>query len=96
MIKIDKGTIKLEGDIDMILNELTFGINHIIHFISTTKNSNTTYDELLETILDGMKPYRLIDAGMDPMEALDVVDMTDKINIENSDLYPEQNKTGEE
>ncbi len=94
MIKIDKGTIDMEGDTNIVLSELAFGINHIINIVSTDKDSEFTYDELLEKILDGIKPYRLIDAGMDPVEALKVVDMTDRVIIENSDLYPNK-KTGE-
>ena len=93
MIEIDKGSINFNGTSNILLSELAFAINHIVKYLSD-KNSRLNYDEILEELIAGTKPYKLIDAGMDPMDALEVVGMEGKVNLEDSDLYPD--RTGEE
>ena len=94
MIKADKGDVIFDGTVNTIVSEAVLIFHMIVREAVAHDPEMRSYEEMRNEMLKGMAPYQLIDAGMDPREAVEVLNMENNVNWDKSDLYP--NKDEEE
>ena len=85
MIKQDKITTHVEGNINTILSEMSSLMHHVCKDVE--EEVGTPYETVIEQVLQAMQVYKLVDSGMTPEEAIDVLDM--KGNIRRMEVTEE-------
>ena len=71
MIKITKENIEVEGDVILILSEITSGLASVISAVS--KNTGSSEEAVLATILEALQFNKLCSAGMAQDDAYEVL-----------------------
>ena len=74
---------KTEGP-DQLLSIVTMLIDYSVSLVSEyakrTDNKELDYDKIVSNIVSSLKVYRLVNSGMDPEEAIKVLDLKAKIH----------------
>jgi len=73
MIKQDKNNTHIEGNINMILSEISSLMHHVCRNVE--ESAGTPYETVIERVITSMQVYKLVDSGMTPEEAIDVLDL---------------------
>ena len=71
MIKQDKGETTLDGSLNEIISECAA----LTHYLAkeVEESSNSSYDKVIEQIQSAVNLYKLVDSGMTPEEAIEVL-----------------------
>ena len=77
MISQDNGETHIVGDANTIINEAASLFYNIATQISD--KSNETYEEVIRKISLAASIYKLVEAGMTPEEAIEVLDVNNTI-----------------
>ena len=71
MIKVHAHATEIEGDMDLVLSELTYAIYHVVNAIH--EKTDAPIAEIESQLMDAVKTVRLAEAGMDMKEAHEIV-----------------------
>ena len=78
MVSQDKGEMTLEGHSSLLVSEL----GALMHYASKkiSEDTGVSYDTIISDINNAVGVYKLTEAGMTMREAMDTLDITDKLS----------------
>ncbi len=92
MIKIDRNQVEIHGDPDANISEAALMFYEVCKKVS--KQTGSSFTEIEDHIFRSAKVYPLIDAGMDLVQAVEVVGIDkDKIDLERSKMKDNLSKS---
>ena len=74
MIKIDEFRIEMKGSMHKVMSEIASLLHQMC--MRAEDEGGVSYDKAIDIILKTQGMYKLVDAGMDPQEALEVSGLT--------------------